>query len=199
MKRYISLLMIGLLSFTMTASVSCDRTETPVAPASQEPTETELEAQLAEMERYNAQFFGLVDRVEPYVTTNKDQTWSVDWEGFTAANPNLTAEEAEILVSLKEGLPLANAAVSEALKAPADVQAYWTNYYWWGKRECYTGSSADWAIYLLRIGSYTMVLWSRILGFTTSSMVAFLSYLKSQCGGFCLYTTWWGAAWVTCP
>ena len=42
MRRYISLLMIGLLSFMMTASVSCDRTESPVKVESEKVAEDVL-------------------------------------------------------------------------------------------------------------------------------------------------------------
>lgn len=200
MKRIISLLLIGMLSFSTTVSVvSCDRTETSVTPViKEEPAQTNYEVTLAEMQKFNDEFFAIVDRVEPYITTNKDQTYTVDWEGFEAANPNLNTDQVKLVGNLKLGIPIANAAIFAAAKAPAEEQARWTKYYWWGKRECYTGYDAIVMASMMQSGA-------AISSFYWIASAIFQAYagwawgLYSGCGGFCFNASWVGGVWLTCP
>jgi len=192
MRRFISLLMIGLLVFITTASTSCDRTETPVEVANQESSNTEMEVKQQEMEEYNAQFFALVEKIEPYVTTNKNGTWTIDWQSFDKSNSNLSAKENSLLSELKIGLSLANETVLEPPKAPNESLSYWVNYYWWGRKACFTGREAYIATSLFTTGS-------GVAGFNPINLgLAFLAeYYRDTYGGFCLYQTWVGGVWMT--
>jgi len=199
MKRYISLLMIGLMVFTMTASVSCDRDKTPVSPVKEKNESEEIQAKVEQMQKDYEFFMAVVDKVEPYVTTNKDHTWTVDWEGFEAANSDLTAKEAKIVSNLKKGLPLANKAVSEALKAPAQEESVWTNYYWWGKKTCFTGTQALDYAYWFDTLTYGGFYFGGIPGLILKGYAGVCKWLAQGCGGYCFNQSWFGGIWVTCP
>jgi len=203
MRRFISLLMIGLLVFITTASTSCDRTETPVETKNDKTDiyqDEDFVSQLEEIQLY----MSWVDKVEPYVTRHQDMTYSVDWSGFYTSidKNNLTGQDKKILDDLEKSVPIANENIlNSGNKAiPNSTQSIYEVWYWWGKKLCFTGddaiygstgfANAGWVINKLGVP-----------GVVLGAYIGWAQILTYQCGGFCLVSSWLYPAtvWVYCP
>ena len=173
---------------------------TPVTQETVQPPGTEFSAQEAQAQRYE----NWIAKMDPYVTTNPDGTYTLDFDGFISSirttNPKVasyftaagvSSEDAKVIETLKNGIPLANAEILQpSAKGSVDVMlpdaagsACWQ--YWWGKRCCYWGSTAQQiANYLLFGGSISIFI--PILAGVSGISGALLQLYVTAYGGFCV-------------
>jgi hypothetical protein len=174
------------------------------------PTETPAESQLYSVEEVN-QIAGLyeswIHTLEPFVTQNKDGTFALDWDKclsqIAVADPRLAGilregrdlnDEARIILELRDGIPKCNEAILASGSGESTALGSWCNYYWWGRKCCYTGSTAY---------NYIMYAsWGSIVppaGLILGPFVKAATYLTDRYGGFCINQTYVGGVWLTAP
>ncbi|KKW13448.1 MAG: hypothetical protein UY52_C0044G0008 [Parcubacteria group bacterium GW2011_GWC2_49_9] len=154
-----------------------------------------------------------IARMDPFVTTESNGTYTLDWNGFLAsiqpdhgavakyfAGIGLLSDDAKIIEELKGSIPIANAEIlqanakrsNEALQ-PEVAGACWT--YWWGRRCCYWGAEGWRIVTLLEAGAFLPAPFNVIIG----GLGLYLAYYMSVYNGFCLNASWVGGQWVTRP
>lgn len=165
-----------------------------------EPTENQSQVQdpaIAEAERQSKLFESMIAKMDPYVTTNSDGTYSIDYQAFQSAN-QLTGDEMKVADELNKGITIINAQVIQERKEPQSTalgSACWN--YWWGQRCCFWGNDAIWYAAAISAGSAIPV-----FGWGFSILGPLAGALTAQYGGFCLNKTWpWmpAAIWLTKP
>lgn len=139
-----------------------------------------------------------IERMDPYVSQNKDGTYAFDSTGFAATYSSLSDADQTVVSSFIESIPVVNAKILNGeLNNMECGGACW--YYWWGERCCYWGSTAYVAIGILQAGG---LLAGFIGGIYFIAMAQWASWLNDHYGGFCLNITWACGpvcAWLTHP
>jgi len=134
-----------------------------------------------------------IDRMDPFVSQNKDSTFSLDWAGFIAQYSSLSEADQAVVNEFAEGIPVVNAMVlnGELDNMSCGYACWW---YWWGQRCCYWGSTGVWAVALLCAGSALPVIgWGFII------FCSWATALQTIHGGFCANRSWVGGIWLTAP
>lgn len=201
-KSTVAIIMIaGLVAIAILFN-SCSRDKEITAP---EQPKDEFASFKAKAQVYQ----DWIECMEPYVIKNTDGTFSLEWDKFLGSikvsYPEVAryfqgngspSDETKVIEELKNGIPLAN---EELLKGGAfgkvcDTQGYacWT--YWWGRRCCFWGSTAVWAVAVLTAGGSLPV-----VGWGFNIYAAWAAALTALYNGFCANRSWVGGCWLTAP
>lgn len=172
--------------------VACSLDQKVTAPVKTQEQDQSLAAAQAKAEMYES----MIARMDKYVTTNKDGTYVLDYQGFSnAEGKSMTADEAKVAEDLNKGIPIVNEQVLQEGKNPGSTAlgvSCWN--YWWGRRCCYWGSSAEQAIQWL--SDFGML---PVLGWVGQGWSSWANHLYIARGGFCTNMCWTGVCWMTAP
>jgi|GEM_PF-1895274 len=137
-----------------------------------------------------------IERMDPYVTENKDGTYDFDHTSFEATYGELDGINKSIVKQLKEGIPIVNQKIQEKGRTGAPSAAgLYMQWHWWGITYCYTGYTAYLATAMITAtGKLPYVGW--LIGISYGSWAA---YLTATYGGFCSNQTWNGIVWLSAP
>ncbi|MFH0952596.1 MAG: hypothetical protein V1838_05490 [Patescibacteria group bacterium] len=193
---------MAVLLIAMPLMISCAKEDGPVSVKQDNPANGVDEQAFADQQAELELFLSWVEQIDPFVSQDKDHTYCVDWDGLNSfvASQKLSNEDSEMIESLKESVALANQRVmaGDPLLSKAEAQSVWTNYYWWGKRTCFTGHQAlDYAYVFsgIAIGSSLF----GIAGWILKAWAGICLWLYNGCGGYCFVSSWAGGIWITCP
>ncbi|MFH1236107.1 MAG: hypothetical protein V1685_04190 [Parcubacteria group bacterium] len=208
MAKQISILVIAVLLHT-TLFVGCNN-ESPanVSGISDVQTPNVDDREFHAMEARAAIYELWIARMDPYVTTNSDGTYTLDWDGFLAslqtedhavakyfAGAGVISNDAKIIEGLRDGIAIANADLlqpnakrsSDAMLPEAAGSACWR--YWWGVRCCYWGTTAQQIVDSFVLGGAAWF-WIPLIGAVGSLSAAALQKYVTAYGGFCVNVPW---------
>ncbi len=201
-----------VIMLVVSCSVSNDTSMRDSAWLQDDPTVQEQMAFAVNMEKW-------IEQIDPYVSESSDRTYVVDWNGFKESikdsDPMVYSylsngqdqgnQDAQIVSVLRDGIPVVNNLILEdgaAWEENDIAKSTYRTYYWWGVKQCFTGSDAGTMAYVMSLG--TGVTWFSGIGWVANALLTAYSgtawYLTSYCGGFCINTPWTlGYFWLTCP
>jgi len=209
-----SLILLVLVSFLNTILLAGCGEEKPVSSVQTQESDTEFSKLEARAQLYE----NWIAEMDPFVTTNSDGTYSLDWDSFInyirSTNPKVAiyftaagvaSEDAKVIEELKNGIPIANLEIlqfnakrsSDAMQPEAAGQACW--WYWWGKRCCYWGSTGWTIVNALQFGAAGGAIILPLIGFVTAGMAWLFQQYMINYNGFCLNQSYIGGQWVTRP
>lgn len=157
-----------------------------------------------------------IEQMDPYVSEQADGTYLLDWDGFyrsiAASNPEEVryfavggqpTKDATVIAELRDGIPIANAAILAAKVASpqsaeetAEVLGSHCWNYWWGRRCCYWGNTG-WVVAGIINAGGSIPPWGWLLW----PWRFFINYYMAVYSGFCANSSWaWPSAiWITRP
>lgn len=159
-----------------------------------------------------------IQEMDQYVTEHSDWTYDFNQPAFLAdmattypdvydyyVNGGAATTDTEVIDGLIEGLPIVNQYALEqyneltANGTVAPPPSTWRTWYWWGYKQCFTGSDASTAKYQICAGAIVTGIWFAI----PSAYLGYCCLNADSClddyGQFCVKWTWtlnW--VWVTC-
>jgi len=137
----------------------------------------------------------MIESMDPFVVKNNNGTYKFDSVGFNQANQVLTSDNTEVYSKLTKSIPIINKQILEERKSPGSTAlGAYCNWYWWGKKCCYTGSTAQYYIMVMTMGGPIPV-----FGWGLATYAAWAGYLTAVYGGFCFNGIWGGGVWLTAP
>lgn len=155
---------------------------------------------LAMMMEYSRVMEATIAKMDKYVTTNNDGTYSIDYQGFLRAEgKNLKANERQAAEDLNKGIPIVNEQILQERRSPGSTalgSACWI--YWWGKRCCYWGTTAAQLANALQGGGVASI-WFPYFGAVSAAVGTILQSCYLSWGGYCLNMGWGGLFWITRP
>ena len=172
------------------------------------PTDNPTNDDFSQDEAAAARMQTWIDQMDPFVSQASDGSYSLDWQGFlrsiSGTHPEgirylaaggQPSEDAKVIQQLKDGIPMANAALqqngSEKAASPQGW-ACWT--YWWGRRCCYWGSTGWWIVDRMHNGD-SIPPW----GWLINPYSQWAEGLMRSYNGFCANGSWAGGIWLTAP
>jgi len=196
----VSLMLLASFMLVMTAFHGCsNQDDSPTASTGSEEVviqdDDQIEISDAELAAFTVQaklYQKLIDEMDPYVTENKDGTYSFDSVGFQAVSQNFNDDDKVVINDLKKGIPIVNGMILKNSASKTLGSACW--WYWWGQRCCYWGSTAHYYVMVLAMGGPIPV-----FGWGYAVFAAWAGYFTNVYGGFCFNRTWAGGVWLTTP
>lgn len=133
-----------------------------------------------------------IDRIDPFVTQNPDQTWNLDSDSFYQQYAP-RGNDAVTVTNLMGGIGMSNQEILKDRKgiSPESITHRW---HWWGQSWTFTGVDARHAINNMQLGAlippFTFTL-------TLSATLAQRYYDDN--GGFSICKNWFDGYWIGRP
>jgi hypothetical protein len=170
-------LLLVLLAILVASTLSCGRKDHVTAPLT--PTTSDYSALEVQGQLYQQ----WIERMDPFVSMNKDGTYRFDATGFQkqyGRMVQLNPSNREIVNTLKAAIPFANADMKSEAANTCAGSTCWS--WWWGKKCCYWGDTAQWLVAAVSVGAAVVP----VIGKVASVYAAVMGGYLATHGRFCL-------------